>query len=211
MTCTTLSACALASALSVATIFTFAETPAIPAFPGAEGAGAYATGGRAGTVFRVTNLNPKGPGSLADAVSQPNRIIVFTVSGTIDLAAGAKRRGSIEIDQPNITIAGQTAPGDGICIKGGALHIAAGNVIVRYLRVRRGFNVIGDQNDSINIKGDFQDVIIDHMSAAWATDENMTLTNANRVTAQYSIAAEGLDYFNPNESPNRHSEAFFVR
>jgi hypothetical protein len=196
----------LALGAALAAIFTLGETPAIPAFPGAEGAGAFATGGRAGTVYRVTNLNLDGPGSLADAVSQPDRIVVFTVSGTIDLAAGGKRKRSIEIAQPNITIAGQTAPGDGIAIKGGALHVTAGNVIVRYLRVRRGFNTIGDQNDSIDIKGEFQDVIVDHVSTAWATDENLTLTNANRVTAQYAIAAEGLDYFNPNQSPNRHSE-----
>jgi hypothetical protein len=178
----------------------FAQTASVPAFPGAEGAGALASGGRHGTVYRVSNLNPRGPGSLADAVSQPNRIVVFTVSGTIDL----KR--SITLAQPNITIAGQTAPGEGICLKGGSLHIAAGNVIVRYLRVRRGFSVIGDQGDSIDIKGDFHDVIVDHVSTSWATDENLTLTNANRVTAQYAIAAEGLDYFNPNQSPNRHSE-----
>ena len=182
------------------------QTSLLPAFPGAEGAGAYATGGRNGTVYRVTNLNVRGPGSLADAVSQPNRIVVFTVSGTIDLAAEKKRKAAIVIGQPNITIAGQTAPGEGICIKGGSLHIMAGNVIVRYLRVRRGFNVIGDQGDSIDIKGDFHDVIVDHVSTSWATDENLTLTNANRVTAQYAIAAEGLDYFNPNQSPNRHSE-----
>ena len=196
----------VASATILSAIFTFAQRPPIPAFPGAEGAGAYATGGRAGAVYRVTNLNPNGPGSLADAVSQPNRIIVFTVSGTIDLAARGKRKRSLDIAQPNITIAGQTAPGDGIAIKGGSLHIEAGNVIVRYLRVRRGFNSIGDQGDGINIKGDFADVIVDHVSTAWATDESLTLTNANRVTAQYSIAAEGLDYFNPNQSPNRHSE-----
>jgi len=200
------SALALASVTILAAVFSCAGTPAIPAFPGAEGAGAQASGGRAGSVYRVTNLNSSGPGSLADAVSQPNRIIVFTVSGTIDLAAGGKRKRSIEIAQPNITIAGQTAPGEGICIKGGSLHITAGNVIVRYLRVRRGFNVIGEMGDAINIKGDFTDVIVDHVSTSWATDETLTLTNANRVTAQYSIAAEGLDYFNPNQSPNRHSE-----
>jgi hypothetical protein len=182
------------------------QTSQLPAFPGAEGAGAYATGGRKGSVYRVTNLNASGPGSLADAVSQPDRIVVFTVSGTIDLSAGGKRKPSLTIGQPNITIAGQTAPGEGICIRGGALHITAGNVIIRHLRVRRGFNVIGDMGDSIDIKGDFHDVIVDHVSTAWATDENLTLTNANRVTAQYAIAAEGLDYFNPNQSPNRHSE-----
>ena len=156
-------------------------------------------------MVHVTNVNADGPGSLADAISGPNRIIVFDVSGTIDLGSGPKKR-ALMIAQPNITIAGQTAPGEGICIRGGALHITAGNVIIRYLRIRRGISVIGDMGDAVDIKGDFQDVIVDHVSTSWATDENLTLTNANRVTAQYSIAAEGLDYFNPNQSPNRHSE-----
>ena len=100
-------------------------TPALaqlPAFPGAEGAGAFATGGRNGTIYRVTNLNLRGAGSLADAVSRPDRIIVFTVSGTLDLSAGTKRKGSLLIAPPNITIVGQTAPGEGICLQGGALH-----------------------------------------------------------------------------------------
>jgi hypothetical protein len=174
------------------------EPPRLPAFPGAEGAGAYATGGRKGAVYHVTNVDAKGQGSLADAVSQPNRIIVFDVSGTIEHR--------INITQPNLTIAGQTAPGQGICIRGGALQISAGNIIVRHIRVRRGFNKIGDMGDCIDIKGHFENVIVDHVSTAWATDENLTLTNANHVTAQYSIAAEGLDYFNPNQSPNQHSE-----
>src|SRR4051812_50160132 len=102
----------------------------IPAFPGAEGAGMYATGGRGGTVYRVTNLHADGPGSLADAVSQPNRIVVFAVSGIIDLTRekGERRRGGrIAMAQPNITIAGQSAPGEGICLKGGVLEISASN------------------------------------------------------------------------------------
>ncbi len=175
----------------------------VPAFPGAEGAGASATGGRGGQVYRVTNVNVSGPGSLADAVSQPNRIIVFTVSGTIDLTGRKKK---IELAQPNITIAGQSAPGEGICIRGGALRISAGNIIIRHIRVRRGFNEVGDMGDAVDLKGHFENVMLDHVSTSWATDENLTLTNANRVTAQFSIAAEGLDYFNPNQSPNRHSE-----
>lgn len=178
-----------------------------PAFPGAEGAGAYATGGRGGTVYQVTNLDASGPGSLADAVSAPNRIIVFAVSGTIDLSSGKQgKAGKISIDSPNITIAGQTAPGEGICIRNGYIRVTAGNVIIRYLRVRRGFITKGNMGDSVDIKGDFQNVIVDHISASWATDENLTLTNANNVTAQYCIAAEGLDYYNPNQTPPRHSE-----
>jgi hypothetical protein len=191
--------------IAAATVLS-SQSPKIPAFPGAEGAGAYATGGRRGVVVHVTNVNREGPGSLAEALNGPNRIVVFDVSGTIDLSDGGKKRHNLRLDYPNITIAGQTAPGEGICIKGGSLSISAGNVILRYLRIRRGFNVIGDMGDAVDIKGDFHDVIVDHVSTSWATDENLTLTNANRVTAQYSIAAEGLDYFNPNQSPNRHSE-----
>jgi hypothetical protein len=177
----------------------------LPAFPGAEGAGAFATGGRHGSVYRVINLDARGPGSIGDAVSQPNRIVVFDVSGTIDLAEGGKSR-ALVIAQPNITIAGQSAPGEGICLRGGALHITASNVIVRYLRIRRGFVAMGNMGDAVDVKGDLENVILDHVSTSWATDENLTLTKANRVTAQYCIAAEGLDYFNPNQSPNRHSE-----
>src|SRR5215472_5571556 len=96
----------------VATILIYGDPTGIPAFPGAEGAGARTTGGRGGAVYQVTNLKCEGPGSLSDAVSQPNRIIVFAVSGTIDLAGSGKRKHSLEIAHPNMTIAGQTAPGE---------------------------------------------------------------------------------------------------
>src|SRR5262245_51839144 len=86
-----------------------ADAPAkIPAFPGAEGAGAFAAGGRGGSVFIVTNVNTSGPGSLADAVSKPNRIVVFAVSGTIDLSPKTGKSGKLIVEQPHITIAGQT-------------------------------------------------------------------------------------------------------
>ncbi len=189
----------------------------------------YATGGRGGSVVLVTNLNADGPGSLADAVSQPNRIVVFAVSGIIDLSKvgkpGKGKAGKIEVGQPNITIAGQTAPGEGICIKGGVLQIHANNVIVRHLRSRRGWNFEGDTGDSIEFKaptlgetatavgqtdaafkkrqekkeerGKFvhefvgmTDVILDHCSTSWATDENLTCTHVDRATISWSIAAE---------------------
>ena len=172
----------------------------VPAFPGAEGAGAFATGGRGGAVYHVTNLQAQGSGSLADAVSQGARTVVFDVSGVIDMEGK-----SIKVTEPNITIAGQTAPGEGICIRNGALQISASNVVVRHVRIRRGFFRKGDMGDALGIKGDIENIIADHVSTSWATDENMTLTNARSVTAQYSIAAEGLDYFNPNQTPNRHA------
>jgi pectate lyase len=216
----------------------------VPAFPGAEGAGQFATGGRGGSVYRVTNLNVDGPGSLADAVSQPNRIVVFEVSGIIDLTRGKDGKakgGKLTVTQPNITIAGQTAPGEGICLKGGALEISASNVIVRYLRSRRGFVRDTDSGDAIEVKpatkgelpaasgqtteafekrkakkearGKFihafdslTDIVIDHCSASWATDENLTVTHSDRTTVAYSIAAEGLDYTNPKQTPPNHSE-----
>jgi len=219
-------------------------TRPILAFPGAEGAAAYATGGRFGSVYRVTNLNASGPGSLADAVSQPNRIVVFTVSGIIDLADAKKgKAGKIDMDQPHVTIAGQTAPGEGICIVHGALQIHAGDVIVRHLRSRRGFVREGDSGDAIEVKprnseqektgqgyppgvmekvkekkeergkGDkmkepvrIENILLDHLSASWATDENLTLTHADKTTAQFCIAAEGLDYANPKQTPPNHSE-----
>lgn len=220
----------------------------VPAFPGAEGAGAGATGGRGGTVVHVRNLNATGPGSLADAVSEGDRIIVFDVSGVIDLASGRSGKkegkragGKILIDHPNITIAGQTAPGEGICLKGGCLTIAANNVIVRHLRSRRGWLQEGDMGDAIEAKGKttgeakdaggqtaaafdkrkakkesrgkfmhefapLTDIVIDHCSASWGTDENLSCTHVDRATVSWSIAAEGCDYTNPKQTPPNHSE-----
>jgi len=107
---------------------------AIPAFPGAWGGGMFATGGRGGKVIAVVNLNDDGPGSLREAVSTPGpRIVVFRVSGTIDLQS------DLVVAHSNLTIAGQTAPGDGICLKRFPLKISEANdVVVRFLRVRPG-------------------------------------------------------------------------
>ena len=215
-----------------------AASAAQPAFPGAEGAGAGATGGRGGEVFIVTNTNKDGPGSLADAVSRPNRFIVFAISGIIDLTTekkGTPKGGKLKITQPNLTIAGQTAPGEGICLKGGSLTVDASNVVVRHLRVRRGFVADGDAGDSVEInvkdpafvkeksKGTDKDnakeklaageklkpatdVIFDHVSSSWGTDENFTMSgHIDRVHAQYCFAAEGLDYDNPGQTPRNHA------
>jgi large repetitive protein len=214
-----------------------AETPA---FPGAEGAGRLTSGGRGGTVVHVTTLDRDGPGSLAEAVSGPDRIVVFDVSGIIDLAHKGKA-GHVRVAHPNITIAGQTAPGEGICLRGGSLDILAPNVMVRHLRSRRGFIADGDSGDAIMVKpkasgeklaatgtsaaefeqtrikkiergktlqaySDIDNIVIDHCSTSWATDENLTVTHAGLATISYCIAAEGLDYANPRQTPPNHAE-----
>src|SRR5262249_8012924 len=136
----------------------------IPAFPGAEGFGARTTGGRGGTVYEVTNLNDAGPGSLREAVSQGNRTVVFRVAGNIDL------RSALRVTAPNITIAGQTAPGEGICIRNATFSVRSHDVVVRYLRCRLG-DVSGKESDSLDIDNGAANVILDHCSATWSVDE----------------------------------------
>lgn len=156
------------------------------AFPTAEGFGAMATGGRGGEVYEVTNLNDSGPGSLRDGVSKPNRTIVFRVSGTIPLNS------RLEINVPNITIAGQTAPGDGICLRGHELFIKnTENVIVRFLRLRPG-DEAKQEMDALTI-WTAKDVIIDHCSLSWSTDSlNDVVKESGNVTVQWCLLAEPL-------------------
>ena len=141
----------------------------IPAFPGAWGGGMFTTGGRGGRVIEVTNLDDSGPGSLRAAVrEQGPRIVVFRVAGIIRLES------NIDIDNPDITIAGQSAPGDGICLADHSLNINTRNVIVRHLRVRRGRPEGGQGSD--NIGGNPQEqIIVDHCSTSWGMDENLSL------------------------------------
>ncbi len=162
-----------------------AEIPSVPAFPGAEGFGAMTRGGRGGKVLLVTNLNDDGPGSLRDACeAEGPRIVVFTVSGTITLAS------RLRISNPYITIAGQTAPGDGICIKRYPLSIQASEVIIRYIRVRLG-NETGDDADAIS--GRYQkNIILDHVSASWSVDETVSIYHCEYVTIQWCLISESL-------------------
>lgn len=141
----------------------------VPAFPGAWGGGMFATGGRGGKVIAVTTLNDSGPGSLRAAINAEGpRIVVFRVAGVIPLES------NLDINNPDITIAGQTAPGDGICIANHSLNINTENVILRHLRVRRG-NPSGGQG-SDNIGGNpVGQVIVDHCTASWGRDENLSL------------------------------------
>src|SRR5688572_24308696 len=164
--------------------FTSAQIP-LPAFPGAAGFGANARGGRGGNVYIVTNLNDSGPGSFRDAVSQPNRYVVFAVGGVIRINS----RISVA---PNLTIAGQTAPGEGITIYGNGLSFSnANNTVTRYLRVRMG--VVGDSGaDAVTIaQGD--NMIFDHVSVSWGRDETFSVSGtASNITVQDSIIAQGL-------------------
>lgn len=160
------------------------------AFPTAEGSGRYATGGRGGDVYEVTNLTNSGPGSIVDAVSVGNRTIVFRLSGTIEL-------GDV-ILQPksNTTIAGQTAPGDGICIKG-RIHIGAvSNVVIRYIRIRVDAGAANSSGDAIDIDQG-NNIIIDHVSASYARDEVISCQEtSDNVTVQWCIMSEALTFEN---------------
>jgi hypothetical protein len=168
------------------------ETPI--AFPGAEGFGKYTTGGRGGKVFAVTNLNDDGPGSLREAVVKNYpRVIVFAVSGTIHLNSKLNIKG-------DVTIAGQTAPGDGICLADNSVQLSGNNIIVRYLRFRMGDkfqrNGMVDGNGSDDAFGGVgrKNIIIDHCSGSWSTDEVFSIYGGDSTTVQWNLIAEPLNY-----------------
>jgi hypothetical protein len=175
-------------ALLAGTVAAGEAAAAAPAFPGAEGFAALVTGGRKGQVYHVTTLADSGTGSFRDAVSQGNRIVVFDISGVI------KPTDVIVVAGDNITLAGQSAPGDGITIYGRETSFSSrSNIIVRYLRFRQGMtDASGSAKKTVNIT-DGQNMIFDHVSIQWGRWDNFGITGtSSTVTLQNSIVGEGV-------------------
>jgi hypothetical protein len=177
----------------------------IVAFPGAEGGGAYSFGGRGGKVIVVTSLEDRGPGTFREACETGGaRIVVFNVSGIIHLKT------PVIVRAPYITIEGQSAPGDGVCIAGETVWLNTHDVVIRYMRFRRGETNVGRRDDAIG-GNPVGNIMIDHVSASWGLDENMSMyrhmyndstgsqeqkLGTVNITIQNSIFSESLDTYN---------------
>ncbi|MHC4726577.1 MAG: pectate lyase family protein [Planctomycetota bacterium] len=170
----------------------------LPVFPGAEGFGTRTVAGRGGKVIEVTSLADDGPGTLRAAINESYpRIIVFRVSGIVDL------KSELQILHPFVTLAGQTAPGGGICIKGAGIAIMTHDILIQHIRVRPGNKgpVDADINDAISIMGkyggqndDAYNVVVDHVSASWGEDETVsTWFGAHDITISWCIISEALN------------------
>lgn len=163
----------------------------LPSFPGAQGFGRFATGGRGGEVYHVTNLNDAGTGSFRDAVSKPNRIVVFDVGGIINIVE------RIVINK-NIYVAGQTAPGGGITIYGNgvAFNGSSGNNIIRYIRIRMGKN--GDNGKDAVAISEGQNYMFDHVSISWGRDGTFDVNGSDidNISLQESIVGQGINISN---------------
>src|SRR6188474_1117151 len=146
----------------------------LPAFPGATGFGSNTPGGRGGIVIEVTNVNDDGPGSFREALNTPGvRTIVFRTGGIIELQS------DLQVTEPFVTIAGQTAPGDGIALKNFALSVFTHDIIIRGMRFRPGDDPDGespDIRDCLAMQAGTEHVIIDHCSFSWSIDENVSLS-----------------------------------
>ncbi|KRA75995.1 pectate lyase [Lysobacter sp. Root667] len=199
-----------------------ADTP-VPAFPGAQGWAAHTPGGRGGRILRVTTLAASGPGSFAEAVAAKGpRIVVFEVGGVIDLD-----RQEVRITEPYLTVAGQTAPQPGVTFIRGGLIVATHDVVVRHIRVRPGEAGAGKRAgldfDAITTVRGARDVIVDHCSLTWATDENLSASStrffgesekdwmenaSRRITFSHNLIAEGLA--NATHAKGEHSKGSLI-
>lgn len=184
---------------------------AVPSFPGASGFGSNTAGGRGGTVIPVTTLNETGPGLLAAAIAATGpRIVVFAIGGTIPLTK------ALEIKNPYITIAGQTAPGDGILLKGAEIEVKTHDVVIRGLRIRVGDDPVGVNplnRDAMNVGAnslEVYNVIIDHNSLSWSIDENFSTwyPNTHDISFQWNIISESL--WCSNHPEGCHGKAFLL-
>jgi len=171
--------------LVILSVFNLANTAQAQtlAFPGAEGFGRFATGGRTGTVYHVINLNDKGEGSFRDAVSKPNRTVVFDVSGVIKI-------GDKIACEPKLTIAGQTAPGQGIVVYGNEVSFKDSS-IVRYMRFRGSIEM--SKGTCTVVADDCKDVILDHVSVEWGRWDNFHIKGTTNITLQYCMIGEPID------------------
>ena len=179
----------------------------VPAFPGAEGAGKFSFGGRGGKVYVVTSLADSGPGTFREGCEAAGpRIVLFNVAGIIRLQK------PVNIKAPYLTIDGHTAPGDGVCIAGESTLVDTHDVVIRYLRFRRGNTNVFDRDDSLG-GNPIGNIIVDHCSCSWGLDENLSMyrhiyergmgTNSNgqklptvNITLQWNISSEALNAYN---------------
>ena len=177
--------------VTLGTVWSF--KPAQLAFAGAEGYGRFAVGGRGGKVVEVTNLNDSGAGSLRDAVDQPigPRTIVFNVSGNIKLQS------RLVVNQPYITIAGQTAPGEGITISKAPVGLTGNDGVIRFLKVRIGG---GTTYDGMGLTG-ANHSIIDHCSISWTIDESFSSRGSHNITLQRTLISEALNVAGHDKYP----------
>lgn len=158
----------------------------LPAFPGAEGFGALATGGRGGEVVHVTNLEDSGPGSFREAVSRGHRIVVIDVGGYVSLKSPV----SVASD---LTVAGQSAPGEGVCLRNYEVSLSGSrNVILRYLRFRQGLTHGQEKKYTLGM-GECSDVILDHLSVEWGRWDCIGLSKSTNVTIQDCLIGESID------------------
>jgi hypothetical protein len=179
----------------------------IPAFPGAEGGAMYTAGGRGGKIFIVTSLADSGPGTLREACEAGGpRIVVFNVAGIVHLDR------PIHVRAPYITIAGQSAPGDGVCVAGRSFKIDTHDVVIRYMRFRRGITDVTDRDDALGGETPVGNILIDHCSCSWGLDETLSIYRqmyaavpgdrnkrvklpAVDITIQWTIISEGLNTY----------------